>query len=716
MYIWNVTLYEPLPIGGEGVRPMRSYMLSRAFCDAGHDVELWVPGFEHLHHEHIQTGSALVRIDERFDVQYIAGCGYSNDLSPKRLVHNRQIAREFLRLARARNALPGLIITQVPALELAEAVTTFAAENKIPVVVDIRDLWPDVYRRLFPKWCRFLYHFIFFREILRVRRLLARATAITAVSDTFLRWGIDHSGRPETEYDRCFHIGYPSNGFLSPSTDSVRTFSSEHAIETESMVVTFVGTFGSYDDLNTVLKAADRLACNGVADVQFVIAGKGEGEADIRAKASLMSNVNFVGWLDREALMTLLSVTDVGIVSYSADALQSMPNKPFEYMAASLPMLSSLDGELRRLVEENDIGRYYEAGDVSGLISEIMRFRDDPQLRRSMGDRGRKLYECEFNSDVIYPQFVSHVLSMCSNQGVDDPARARKLKEIEHSRQRRKILQGYERCVDTHAATQVDDLDALVKDPQAFKRYFANMKYYSVTLLSDQYQRDWVKARCNETTKVLDFACGNGETAIHASLCGGNCIGIDISPEGIDNARKNADAAGVSSHCKFEVMDGESMTFEDNTFDLCVEYGALHHVDLDAALSELNRVLKADGEMICVEALRHNPLIHWYRKRTPHLRTEWEVDHILGVESLEVMEKYFKHVEVRFFHLAALLAVPFRKTFLFKPLLAVLNLVDRILLSNRTIGKYGWIMVAELAQPVSPPGSSPASVKAPRRR
>ena len=186
---------------------------------------------------------------------------------------------------------------------------------------------------------------------------------------------------------------------------------------------------------------------------------------------------------------------------------------------------------------------------------------------------------------------------------------------------------------------------------------------------------------------------------IFAASIGADCTGIDISPEGVANANKNAKKFGVADHCRFTVMDGENMSFDDNTFDLAVEYGALHHVELDTALAELARVLKADGKMICVEALRHNPLIHWYRKRTPQLRTEWEVEHILGVESLDIMRKYFDKVEVKFFHLTALALVPLRKTFLFHYLLPLCNFIDRVLLSQQFIGKYGWIMTVELGQP-----------------
>ena len=276
----------------------------------------------------------------------------------------------------------------------------------------------------------------------------------------------------------------------------------------------------------------------------------------------------------------------------------------------------------------------------------------------------------------------------------------RKLKEIEHSRKRRSILQGFERHSDTDKSERVENLESVILDKDAFDYNFSNMKFYSITNKSEEYQYKWLKDRCAPGVKVLDFACGNGENGIYAAKCGAEVIGIDISPEGVKNANLNAKQAGVDDHCRFEVMDGENMTFPDNTFDLAVEYGALHHVELDRAMIELNRVLKPDGEMICVEALRHNPLIHWYRKKTPHLRTQWEVEHILGVESLAIAGKYFHNIDVKFFHLVVLAAVPFRKApFFFKPVRALLNKVDSLLLRSETIGKYGWIMIFTMSKP-----------------
>lgn len=275
----------------------------------------------------------------------------------------------------------------------------------------------------------------------------------------------------------------------------------------------------------------------------------------------------------------------------------------------------------------------------------------------------------------------------------------RKLDEIEHSRRRRTILQGSERHSDTNEVETASDLDRLIRDKQAFEYHFSNVKWYSITKASEDYQYDWMRQHCVAGTRVIDFACGNGENGVFAASCGAEVRGIDISPEGVANANLNAREAGVGDRCSFEVMDGENLLFPDNTFDYGVEYGALHHVDLDKSLNELRRVIKPGGAMICVEAMRHNRFIHAYRRRTPQLRTPWEVEHILGVESLDIVRKYFAKVEVRFFHLAVLAAVPLRKTPLFRPLRKALDAVDRALLSTQAIGKYGWIMVFVMSDP-----------------
>lgn len=178
---------------------------------------------------------------------------------------------------------------------------------------------------------------------------------------------------------------------------------------------------------------------------------------------------------------------------------------------------------------------------------------------------------------------------------------------------------------------------------------------------------------------------------------GADVTGIDISPVSVANATREGERRGLSA--KFLVMDCEALDFPDKTFDLIHVSGVLHHLDLKSAYSEMARVLKPSGCVLCVEALAHNPIFHAYRKLTPHLRTEYEVEHILRRRDVLGARKYFGHIEWHFFHLASLLAVPLRKTRLFRPALAALNIIDSVMLSLNPIRWWAWQIAFVLRSP-----------------
>lgn len=273
----------------------------------------------------------------------------------------------------------------------------------------------------------------------------------------------------------------------------------------------------------------------------------------------------------------------------------------------------------------------------------------------------------------------------------------RKITEMEHSDRRRSIVKAYEYRTDSSPG-EAKGSDVAGQDDYA--QHFSNMKFYSITRSSFAY-RDALLFEGIRGAVALDYCCGNGEVAIEMAKQGASkVVGIDISPVAVKNARTLAKGAGVDAICHFEVMDAEHTDFAERSFDTIHEYGALHHLDLPAAYGELSRILKPEGKLVCTEALRHNPMIHWYRKRTPHLRTHWEVEHILGIPELESGKRYFDSLRLRTFHLAALAAVPFRKAAFFDPLLEFLDRVDQIVLEIPFIRRMAWIAVAEYKKPL----------------
>ena len=235
-------------------------------------------------------------------------------------------------------------------------------------------------------------------------------------------------------------------------------------------------------------------------------------------------------------------------------------------------------------------------------------------------------------------------------------------------------------------------------DPERYRYYTSNNKFYTVARASDRYYYHWM--RRNATGKrVLDYGCGNGLHTVEIARFAEHATGIDISADSIKISEENAARAGLTGKTTFLVMDAENLDFEPATFDVVSVRGVLHHMDLDAALGQIRKVLKPDGKAIFLEAMANNPIIHAYRLRTPQLRTAWETQHILRYEDSAKMKRYFNRVELRGFHLTAIAAVPFRNTPVFRPLLTVLDGVDRVLLSVPGIKQMCWIGCFQLSEP-----------------
>jgi len=241
--------------------------------------------------------------------------------------------------------------------------------------------------------------------------------------------------------------------------------------------------------------------------------------------------------------------------------------------------------------------------------------------------------------------------------------------------------------------------DELRGERSGDETFEANYKYYSVANSSSQFMIDWIGERCRGK-RVLDYCCGNGEFARLSAMAGAEAYGIDISSVSVDNARKAAAEQGLAQRVTFQVMDAEATEFPDNYFDYVHVDGVLHHLDLAAAYRELARILKPGGAVICREALKHNPLFHLYRKLTPHLRTAWEVDHILGKTEIYSATSSFEEVRVlKYFNLLSIAAAPLRNTAVFKPVHWILEGIDNGLLRLPVIKWQAWIAVFLLAKP-----------------
>lgn len=153
--------------------------------------------------------------------------------------------------------------------------------------------------------------------------------------------------------------------------------------------------------------------------------------------------------------------------------------------------------------------------------------------------------------------------------------------------------------------------------------------------------------------KILDLGCGFGETSVYFAKKGADVIAVDISNECIRIGKKLAQKYKVKKNCKFMHMLAEDLKFKNNYFDYIFGNGVLHHVDLNKAAQEVERVLKPQGTAIFIEPIPYNPVINIYRKVADKVRTPTEKP--VSFKSIKSLNKYFKEVSHEEFHLFTLL-------------------------------------------------------------
>jgi ubiquinone/menaquinone biosynthesis C-methylase UbiE len=240
------------------------------------------------------------------------------------------------------------------------------------------------------------------------------------------------------------------------------------------------------------------------------------------------------------------------------------------------------------------------------------------------------------------------------------------------------------------------DRSAQEELPQdTYEKLYGNRKYYRATALSTDHFDRWLAENAPGKV-VLDYCCGDGARAIVAAKAGASlAIGIDISRTSVENAARDAAAAGVADNTYFVQADAENTRLPDASVDVVIASGVLHHLDLSHVFPELRRILTPGGKVFAFEALDYNPAIKLYRHLTPAMRTEWEKAHILSLADVKFARRFFDLGDVRFFHITSILG-----TFLPKAL-PMLNAIDRRLTRVPGLRLMSWMFTFELIKRAS---------------
>ncbi len=412
MNIWLVQRAEPLPIDEGQQRLLRTGLLAESLVQRGHDVLWWTSTFNHSLKTCRSHKDALIHVCDHYRIWMMHGGGYKKNRSVSRFVDQRILARKF-KVSANKEARPDIIICSLPSVELCLACVAYGRRMNVPVVLDMRDMWPDIFVDVFPRPLQGLVRFGLGPLFWEAQKACSMATAICGITDAFVDWGLARGQRKKTDFDKSFPMGYkaapPQEFFLQEAQKYWDAWGVQE--EPKELVVCFSGAVNWQFDLETAILAVRKALSKGVS-VKFIICGSGDRLDYFKKLAEGEPNIIFTGFIDVAKLYVLMRRSALGLdpLPDRYDYLASINNKAIEYFSAGLPVISCpKSGVLFELLKRHNCGLSYTHGNVDELAGLLLQLNRERGEINQMADKAKRLFEERFSAEKVYQEMSRYI-------------------------------------------------------------------------------------------------------------------------------------------------------------------------------------------------------------------------------------------------------------------------------------------------------------------
>ncbi len=412
MRVWVVKIGEILPIKGSN-RLLRTGIIANLLAKQGNEVVWWTSTFDHFLKKQIYQDDVELVQSNNYKIVLLKGIGYKKNVSLKRLIDHKIISNKFRKRIYAEEKMPDIIVCAYPTISLAYECIRYGKKFNIPVIIDVRDLWPDIFfHELLPS--RFSIPLLkisnlFFKKHIAVFK---SANSIIGITEKILDWGLKYADRKRTNSDTVFYLSYEKKN-ISFSHKMPSLLAEKGVIfNKEIFYVCLVGTISEYKFTFEKIITAAKILFEQKTPIKFLICGEGEALADLKAKTSEITNVQYTGWINHEEISYILQNSDFGLAPYrnSYTYITSIPSKISEYFAYGLPVISSLTGELELFLAKHKAGFTYQTGEeLARLLIDLV---NNSASLNKIRKNNLSLYEDEFRSDNVYNKYIQHIYNI----------------------------------------------------------------------------------------------------------------------------------------------------------------------------------------------------------------------------------------------------------------------------------------------------------------
>lgn len=405
MNIWLIHLGELLPIDGK-VRLSRYSVLAEMLSSSGHNVTRWAPTFVHLTKTYRAKCHQNIEINEKYRICLLHVLGYKKHVGLGRYLFHRRFAHNFTEQAE-RHTKPDIILCAMPTPNMCQTALNYGVSHHVPVVIDIRDLWPDALLDRFPRLIRFLLSKALFSMHKQNHHIFKQATAITGISQHFLNWGLQLANQSADKKSRVYPMAIYKNEPSQIEREKAATFWNDHNVyDNKQLRCCFFGTMASLFDLETVIEAAKIISLSNEKPWQFILCGNGPNLEHYRTLAKNLKNVIFPGWVGSAEVTLLMERSVIGLAPYNSGVQSTIPNKVVDYFSAGLPVVCTSDGELAEVIERYQCGLSYKPCDVNGLVTTLNKLGNSEKTLEQFGNNAEQFFNKKLSADCVYSDMI----------------------------------------------------------------------------------------------------------------------------------------------------------------------------------------------------------------------------------------------------------------------------------------------------------------------
>ncbi len=398
---WLIKEGEPLPVEGAPGRVMRCGIIAEMLVDRGCNVTWWTSDFYHQKKCRLNVIPGMNIIRDNYNLYFLhAKTVYKRNVSIERVLYSIQLAKEFKKAAKKENK-PNVIICSCPLIDFAFEAVKYGKRNHIPVVIDIRDFWPDIWWERYSGLVSKLVKCLTFAMRYKISYAIRNADIVIGTIPKSMEFA-EKYGRVKQPDDMVCYLAYKERHYSSEEIEDAERFVKDLGIVEEG--VTTICYIGQLTKRCNIRIVAEALKDN--KNYRFVVCGDGSERELLENQYRDNKNIIFTGFIGQNYLEAVMRCSTLGVIPIedSPDFADTINNKVIEYMAGSLCIATKLKGIMKELVEKEELGFYFT--DTEDFKKNLEALLADREKVNKTKNNARKYYEENFKSENVYGKLI----------------------------------------------------------------------------------------------------------------------------------------------------------------------------------------------------------------------------------------------------------------------------------------------------------------------